>query len=149
MLRKARVEDVPQIRQLINIYAQQEIMLPRAIGEIYENIRDFYVLENDGKIIACGALHVTWEYYGEILSLAVSPDELRKGHGSTIFDACMKEAVELGLKHVVTLTYANEFFAHHGFRIVDKSSLPHKLWSMCIKCTRFPDCDETAMMKDI
>jgi amino-acid N-acetyltransferase len=149
LLRKARVEDVPQIRQLINIYAQKEIMLPRAIGEIYENIRDFYVIEHDGKIIACGALHVTWEYFGEILSLAVIPDELRRGHGSKIFEACMKEASELGLKHVVTLTYATEFFSLHGFKIVDKSSLPHKLWSMCIKCTRFPDCDEIAMMKDI
>lgn len=149
MLRKARVEDVPRIRQLINIYAQQEIMLPRAMGEIYENIRDFHVIEIDGTIIACGALHVTWEQYGEILSLAVLPDETRKGYGSQIFEACMKEAYELGLKHVVTLTYAVEFFEHLGFEKVDKSALPHKLWSMCIKCTRFPDCDEIAMMKEI
>jgi amino-acid N-acetyltransferase len=149
LLRKARVEDVPQIRQLINIYAQKEIMLPRAIGEIYENIRDFYVIEHDGKIIACGALHVTWEYFGEILSLAVSSDETRMGHGSRILEACLKEAPELGIKHLVTLTYAREFFGHHGFKVVDKSTLPHKLWSMCVKCPRFPDCDEIAMIKEL
>lgn len=149
MLRKARVEDVPQIRQIINIYAHQGIMLPRAIGELYEHIRDFHVIEKNGRIIACSALHVTWEDYGEILSLAVLPDKVRKGYGSQVYEACMKEARELGLKHVVTLTYAQGFFEHHGFHVVDKSVLPHKLWSMCIKCTRFPECDEIAMIKEL
>jgi amino-acid N-acetyltransferase len=149
LLRKARVEDVPNIRQLINFYAQQELMLPRAIGELYEHIRDFHVIEKDGKIIACGAMHATWEDYGEILSLAVSYDEVKKGYGSQILDACIKEAFELGLRHVITLTYVPEFFQRHGFDLVDKAKLPHKLWSMCIKCTRFPDCDEIAMIREI
>ncbi len=149
MLRKARVGDVAQIRQLINVYAQQEVMLPRAIGELYENIRDFFVIEKEDRIIACGALHVTWEEYGEILSLAVSTAETRKGHGSRIIEACLKEAPELGIKHLVTLTYAQEFFEHHGFNVVDKSTLPHKLWSMCVNCPRFPDCDEIAMIKEL
>ncbi|MCK4928166.1 MAG: N-acetyltransferase [Methanosarcinales archaeon] len=149
MLRKARVGDVAQIRQLINVYAQQEVMLPRAIGELYENIRDFFVIEKEDRIIACGALHVTWEEYGEILSLAVSTAELRKGHGSRILEECLEEAPELGIKHLVTLTYAREFFEHHGFKVVDKSTLPHKLWSMCVKCPRFPDCDEIAMIKEL
>lgn len=149
MLRKARVRDVAQIRQLINVYAQQELMLPRAIGELYENIRDFFVIEKEDRIIACGALHVTWEEYGEILSLAVHTAETRKGHGSRIIDACLKEAPELGIKHLVTLTYAQEFFENHGFNVVDKSTLPHKLWSMCVNCPRFPDCDEIAMIKEL
>ncbi len=149
MLRKARVGDVAQIRQLINVYAQQEVMLPRAIGELYENIRDFFVIEKEDRIIACGALHVTWEEYGEILSLAVHTAETRKGHGSRIIEACLKEAPELGIKHLVTLTYAQEFFEHHGFNVVDKSTLPHKLWSMCVNCPRFPDCDEIAMIKEL
>jgi amino-acid N-acetyltransferase len=149
LLRKARVGDVAQIRQLINVYAQQEVMLPRAIGELYENIRDFFVIEKEDRIIACGALHVTWEEYGEILSLAVSTTETRKGHGSRIIEACLNEAPELGIKHLVTLTYSQEFFEHHGFKVVDKSTLPHKLWSMCVKCPRFPDCDEIAMIKEL
>lgn len=149
MLRKARVGDVAQIRQLINVYAHQEVMLPRAIGELYENIRDFFVIEKEDRIIACGALHVTWEEYGEILSLAVYTAETRKGHGSRIIEACLKEAPELGIKHLVTLTYAQEFFEHHGFKVVDKSTLPHKLWSMCVNCPRFPDCDEIAMIKEL
>jgi len=149
MLRKARIEDVPQIRQLINIYARQEVMLPRAMGELYELVRDFYIIEEDNKIIACCALHVTWEDYAEILSLAVAPDETKKGYGSRILEACLAEVPQLGIRHVVTLTYVSDFFEHYGFKVVDKSVLPHKLWSMCVKCPRFPDCDEIAMMKDI
>ncbi len=149
MLRKARIEDVPQIRQLINIYARQEVMLPRAMGELYELVRDFHVIEEDNKIIACCALHVTWEDYAEILSLAVAPDKTRKGYGSRILEACLGEVPQLGIRHVVTLTYASEFFEYHGFKVVDKSVLPHKLWSMCVNCPRFPDCDEIAMMKDM
>lgn len=149
MLRKARIEDVPLIRQLINIYARQEVMLPRAMGELYEQIRDFYVIEEDNRINACCALHVTWEDYAEILSLAVAPDKTRKGYGSRILEACLGEGTQLGIRHVVTLTYEKEFFTHHGFKVVDKSVLPHKLWSMCVKCPRFPDCDEIAMLKDI
>ncbi len=149
MLRKARIEDVPQIRQLINIYARQEVMLPRAMGELYELVRDFYVIEEDKKIIACCALHVTWEDYAEILSLAVAPDKTKKGYGSRILEACLGEVTQLGIRHVVTLTYVSEFFKQYGFKVVDKSVLPHKLWSMCVKCPRFPDCDEIAMMKDM
>lgn len=140
---------MPKIRQLINIFAQQQVMLPRSIGELYEQIRDFYVIEEDDRIIACCALHVTWEDYAEVLSLAVAPDKARKGYGSGILEACLGEAAQLGINHVVTLTYAKEFFEYHGFSVVDKSSLPHKLWSMCVKCPRFPDCDEIAMMKDM
>lgn len=147
MLRKARIEDVPKIRQLINIYAQQQVMLPRAMGELYEQVRDFYVIEEDSRVIACCALHVTWEDYAEILSLAVAPDRTRKGYGSRILEACLGEVTQLGIRHVVTLTYASEFFKKYGFEVVDKSVLPHKLWSMCVKCPRFPDCDEIAMMK--
>jgi amino-acid N-acetyltransferase len=149
LLRKARVEDVPLIRQLINIYARQEVMLPRAMGELYELVRDFYVIEEDDRIIACCALHVTWEDYAEILSLAVAPDKTRKGYGSRILEACLGEVSQLGIRHVVTLTYVSDFFKHYGFKVVDKAVLPHKLWSMCVKCPRFPDCNETAMMKDM
>jgi amino-acid N-acetyltransferase len=149
LIRKANVNDILQIKQLIQIYAKQEIMLPQSVGELYEHIRDFHVIENKGTIIACCAMHVTWDDYAEILSLAVSPDNKRKGYGSTILKASIKEAPELGIEHVVALTYAREFFEHHGFKIVDKSVLPHKLWSMCIKCSRFPDCDEIAMMRKV
>ncbi len=149
MIRKARVQDALQIKRLVNHYAERGEMLPRSLTEIYENIRDFYVFEKNGVLVGCGALHVTWEDYGEILSLAVEPSHTRQGIGTRILQACLGEASSLGLRNVITLTYAVDFFKKHGFVEVEKQTLPQKLWGMCVKCPKFPECDETPLLKKI
>lgn len=149
MLRKANIKDVEKIWKLVNSYADKRIMLPRSLSELYENLRDFYVVIEENKLVGCGALHITWEDYGEILSLAVEPSITRHGIGSQILTACEEEARNLGLNKLITLTYTPEFFESHGFVRVKKSTLPHKIWSMCIKCPKFPECDETPLVKKI
>ncbi len=149
MIRKATVNDVKNIKQLINVYSEKHLMLPRSMSELYENIRDFFVCEEEGQIIGCGALHVFWEDMGEIISLAVREDRQRQYIGSKLLSACIEEGYKLGIHKVITLTYAPGFFEKHGFVYVAKSMLPHKIWGMCIKCPNFPDCDEIPMMKEI
>ena len=149
MLRKANIKDVEKIWKLVNSYADKRIMLPRSLSELYENLRDFYVVIVDDKLVGCGALHISWEDYGEILSLAVDPEMFRQGIGSQILEACEGEAKMLGLNKLITLTYVPEFFEAHGFIKVKKSTLPHKIWSMCIKCPKFPECDEIPLVKKI
>jgi amino-acid N-acetyltransferase len=107
------------------------------------------VVIEDDKMVGCGALHITWEDYGEILSLAVEPALARQGIGSRILKACEEEARTIGLNKLITLTYVPEFFEKHGFARVKKSTLPHKIWSMCIKCPKFPECDEIPLVKKI
>jgi amino-acid N-acetyltransferase len=149
LLRKANIKDVEKIWKLVNSYADKRIMLPRSLSELYENLRDFYVVIVDDKLVGCGALHISWEDYGEILSLAVDPEMFRQGIGSQILEACEGEAKMLGLNKLITLTYVPEFFEAHGFIKVKKSTLPHKIWSMCIKCPKFPECDEIPLVKKI
>ncbi len=149
MLRKATIKDVEKIWKLINLYADKHKMLPRSLSELYETLRDFYVYIENGHLIGCGALHITWEDYGEILSLAVEPEKARQGIGSEILKACEEEARALGLAKLFTLTYAPGFFEKHGFSRVDKNTLPHKIWRMCIKCPKFPDCDEIPLVKEL
>lgn len=149
MLRKANIKDVEKIWKLVNSYADKRIMLPRSLSELYENLRDFYVFIDKNNLVGCGALHITWEDYGEILSLAVEPAMTRKGIGSKLLIACEEEAKKLGLNKLITLTYVPEFFESHGFVRVKKSTLPHKIWSMCIKCPKFPECDEIPLVKKI
>lgn len=120
MLRKATIKDVEKIWKLVNSYADKRIMLPRSLSELYENLRDFYVVIGDNKLLGCGALHITWEDYGEILSLAVEPEMVRQGIGSNILKACEEEARMLGLNKLITLTYIPEFFEAHGFVRVKK-----------------------------
>ena len=145
MIRKARVPDVPDIQRLVNSFAERDAMLPRSLSALYESIRDFYVVENGGAVVGCCALHVTWEDLAEVKSLAVDESAQRKGYGRALVEACLAEAREMGVPRVFALTYIPEFFERAGFARVDKATLPHKIWSECINCPKFPDCGEEAV----
>lgn len=149
MIRKARVSDVVVMKQIISSYSKDELMLARSLSEMYENIRDYYVCEINEKVVGCCALHVVWEDLAEILALAVKPECSRKGMGTKLVSACLEDAEDLGMKEIFALTYVPEFFATLGFKIVDKNSLPRKIWSGCLRCPKFPDCNEIAVVKSI
>ena len=143
------VKDIPAIKSIIDTYAKQEMMLQRSLSELYEFTRSFYVYEDNNEIIGCCALQVSWEDMAEVMSFAVKAEYRDKGIGTKLVNACLEEAKGLGVNNVFTLTYAVPFFEKQGFETIDKQMLPHKVWSGCIKCPKFPNCDEIAMMKVI
>ena len=148
--RKAGVKEVGDIHKLLSRYADQSLLLPRSLSEIYNHLRDYSVIDDiNGNIIAVCALGVCWEDLGEIRSLAVVEGHQGKGLGTALVDNCMKEAASLGLKQIFVLTYVPDFFTKAGFRVIEKSTLPHKVWADCLKCPKFPDCDEIAMIKEV
>jgi amino-acid N-acetyltransferase len=149
MIRKAQISDVKEIQKLLITFASRGDMLSRSLSEIYESLRDFYVFEEGGVILGAAALHIVWDDLAEVRSVAVSEDAGRKGIGSLLVQACIAEARMIGLKRIFCLTYKPDFFGKHGFNLVDKSELPHKVWGDCIKCVKFPDCDENAMILDL
>ncbi len=149
MQRKAQIGDIKNIQKLLTAYAAKGDMLSRSLSELYESLRDYYVDVDGERLLGTAALHILWEDLAEVRSVAVAEDAGRAGIGSRLVQACIAEARELGLKRVFCLTYKPEFFSKHGFRLVDKSELPHKVWSDCIKCVKFPDCDENAMTLDL
>jgi amino-acid N-acetyltransferase len=149
MLRKAQISDVKDIQRLLVVYASRGDMLSRSLSELYESLRDFYVYEEEGKVLGATALHIVWEDLAEVRSVAVAEEVTRKGIGTKLVQACIDEGRELGLKRLFCLTYRPDFFSSLGFRLVDKSELPHKVWGDCIKCVKFPDCDENAMILDL
>lgn len=145
MIRKARIPDAKIIHKLLLQYAQQGLMLSRSLADIYEMLRDFFILEQDGEVAGVVALNICWEDLAEVRSLAVDPRHVRKGAGRQLVQACLDEAAELGLKRVFALTYQPGFFEKMGFDYIEKAELPQKIWSDCLKCPKFPDCDEIAM----
>jgi len=149
MIRKAQIPDVKEIQKLLMTFASRGDMLSRSLSEIYESLRDFYVFEEDGHILGAAALHIVWDDLAEVRSVAVLEDAGRKGIGGQLVQACVAEARILGLKKIFCLTYKPDFFGKQGFRLVDKSELPHKVWGDCIKCPKFPDCDENAMSMEL
>ncbi len=149
MIRKATIRDVKAIHRLLKKHADSGELLPRALSDLYDCLRDFSVFEekSGGPIIGVCALHVCWEDLAEIRSLAVGEQYQGAGIGSVLVTATMAEAQDLGIRRVFTLTYRPDFFKKHGFKIVDKATLPQKIWAECVKCVKFPDCDEIAMLK--
>jgi amino-acid N-acetyltransferase len=145
MVRKALIPDAKAIHKLLLLYAKDGLMLSRSLSEIYESIRDFYVFEEDGAVVGTVCLHICWEDLAEVRSLAVADHMGGRGIGRRLVDSCLDEARQLGLKKVFALTYKPEFFGKLGFGIIEKSELPHKIWGDCIKCPKFPECDEIAM----
>lgn len=145
-IEKACIKDASQMHRLINYFADRDEMLARPLSEIYENIRDYFVVREGDKVIACVALHVMWEDLAEIKSLAVAEGSQKRGVGSQLVMACLKEAKGLGLSTIFCLTYKPAFFERAGFSQIDKMELPHKVWTECFRCPKFPNCDEVALI---
>jgi amino-acid N-acetyltransferase len=146
MIRKAMVSDVKSIQTLVNSYAEQGQMLPRSLNELYEHLRDFSVYDDGGNIAGVCALHISWEGLAEVRSLAVRKDLTGRGIGAQLVGACLREAAVLGAERVFVLTYQEGFFRKLGFAPVEKKELPHKIWTDCLNCVKFPNCDESSLI---
>jgi len=151
MIRKAVLDDVNAIHALLQFYNKKGELLARPLHMLYEHLRDFWVYEDpdSNEIMGCCALQFCWEDLAEIRSLAVLPDATGKGVGSALAERVIQEAVYFKIKDLFTLTYRPGFFTRFGFSEIDKNQLPIKIWSDCIGCVSFPNCDEIAMLKKL
>ena len=146
---RATIGDVDAIHELVNFWAARGDMLPRTKGETYENLRDFFVVRDNGGVVACGALHIVWADIAEVKSLAVREHRQGGGHGARIVRACVEEGRQLGLERLFALTYRPGFFERLGFVQADVMELPRKVWNECYRCPKFPGCNEIAMTLDL
>ena len=152
MLRKARIGDVKTIHRLINMSARKGEMLSRSLMDIYHSLRDFFVYydEDESLVIGVCAMNIIWENLAEIRSVYVDQNYRKRGIGRQLVEACISEAITLELYRIFSLTDKKEFFAKLGFKEVDRSTLPQKIWSDCFRCPKYPDyCDEVAMVIEL
>ncbi|OPY87150.1 MAG: Amino-acid acetyltransferase [Smithella sp. PtaU1.Bin162] len=152
MLRKARIGDVKTIHRLINLSAGKGEMLSRSLMDIYNSLRDFFVYydTDDTSIIGICAMNIIWENLAEVRSLYVDENYRKRGIGRQLVEACISEAITLELFKIFTLTYKKDFFSRVGFKEVDRTTLPEKIWSDCFRCSKYPDyCDEVAMIVEL
>jgi len=145
--RNARLPDAFAIEQLIQVHVADGTLLPRSLAEICENIRDFIVVENEGEIVGCGALHLYGMHLAEIRSITVTRKEKGKGAGRVLVDALLREARKQSVTCVCLFTRIPDFFGRMGFQTVEKEKLPDKVLKDCIRCPRQNACDEIAMFR--
>lgn len=118
LIRRARTSDVPAIKALVDVYAGK-ILLEKNLVTLYEAVQEFWVAEQDGQVVGCGALHVLWSDLGEVRTIAVDPTLTRQGVGHAIVAQLLQVARELQLKRLFVLTFQTEFFGRHGFTEID------------------------------
>jgi amino-acid N-acetyltransferase len=149
MIRAATVHDVPRIAEIINSHAELGKMLFKSYAQLYEDLRDFGVYERDGKLAGCVALTIIWADLAEVRSLAVDDNFRGQGIGRELVSWTIDEARRLQIRRLFALTYEQGFFGKLGFEIVDKDSLPLKVWSDCVRCPKRDDCDEIAVVRTL
>ncbi|MDR2443080.1 MAG: N-acetyltransferase [Deltaproteobacteria bacterium] len=151
-VRKADVNDVPAIYDLLKRLSAQELLLPRSYVNLYEMLQTLHVAQDSqlqGRLAGVGALQVAWEDLAEVRSLAV-PEELRgRGIGKLLTEAIEREALTIKVKKMFVLTYVPDFFIKLGYHIVSLDSLPQKIWAVCFNCVHYPNCKEIALVKDL
>ncbi|MCF6289969.1 MAG: N-acetyltransferase [Desulfobacterales bacterium] len=154
LIRDARMGDVKNIYNLLQHFAAQDLLLGRSLSVLYDQLRDFKVAvvnEDKGsgeeRLAGICALHISWEDLAEIRSLAIGEEFQGAGIGRQLVEVCWQEALDFGINRVFTLTYQPDFFRKLGFKDIDKGELPHKVWSDCVQCSKFPDCNEEALIR--
>ena len=147
MIRNATIADVPLMQAVINSHAELGKMLFKSYAQLYENLRDFAVFEEDGKIRGCAALAIIWADLAEVRSLAVDDHCRGRGIGTELVKWCLDEGRRLKIRKIMSLTYEKRFFEKLGFDVVEKETLPLKVWSDCVKCPKNDSCDEIAMVR--
>ena len=146
--RNARLPDANAINGLIRSLSYDGTLLPRSPAEIYENIRDFIVVETaEGEFLGCGALHLYGPHLAEIRSIAVDEKSKKHGAGSLLVEALLEEAEHHSVPCVCLFTRIPVFFQQFGFQLVDRTGLPDKIYKDCAKCPRLNACDEVAMAR--
>jgi len=148
-IRAARAEDVDAIHALLAPFAEQDIILARNKDNIFQHLQEFVVAEYDGLLAGVAAVHIYGKSLAEIRSLVIDPGYQKHGIGSALVKACEKWVAELGVSQIFALTYVTAFFEKQGYGVVSKESLPHKIWTVCVHCARFADCDEVAVQKHL
>ena len=149
MIRNARLQDVPSIHEIVNSHAQLGKMLFKSYAQLYEDLRDFAVYELDGEVVGCCALGIIWADLAEVRSLAVDSDFIGRGIGRQLVEWCIDEARRLQIRRLMSLTYERVFFEKLGFIVVDKDTLPLKVWTDCVRCPKRDNCDEIAMVREL
>ncbi len=168
LIRSATVADIPGLARIVNDCAEFGLMLHRSHSFLYEKVRDFTVaidtsvqpaigdgdgdgpaMPADGQVVGVCGLSIIWANLAEVYSLAVAPSHRRRGLGQRLVLACVEDARRVGIRRLMTLTYEQAFFEKLGFSIVDRQTLPLKVWNECLRCSKRQACDEIAMTRTL
>ena len=129
VVRRARTPDVRAIRSLVEPMTSSRRIVTKDAVTYYEAVHEFRVIEVDGVVVGCGALHVMWEDLAEVRTVAVRPEFKGRGLGSAVLRELLQDARDLGVQRVFCLTFETAFFGRHGFRPIDGQAVEPQVYA--------------------
>jgi amino-acid N-acetyltransferase len=145
--RKAQIDDVNTLYDIIQGYAEKGIMLPRSKEILRHQLDTFVVAEADGQMVGCGSLTLLGPELVEIRSLGITDGYKGLGIGKMLVTFLTDEARTQHIPKIMALTYEVAFFEKNGFAVVPKEIFPEKVWKDCVHCKKQHCCDEIAVLK--
>ena len=149
IVRSAHPEDIQTMVRIIAHHAAQGLMLPRSASALAASLDTYVIADVDGKIVGCGGLHSYTTDMAELCALATAPENAPDGTGRALVDALVERAYADNITKVFALTLAPGFFSKMGFKIVEHRELPLKVWTDCVACPKYGNCDEIAMVLEL
>jgi len=148
-LRKASLEDVDAIYNLLQYFAERKLLLPKTKDQLFHQIRSFRVIYSANQLVGSAQLDIFTSELAEVKSLAVHEDFHCHGLGRLLVEDCEKEAMTMKVKNIFALTYQVKFFEKLNYRLVDIQSLPEKVFKECVVCPFYGACNENALLKNL
>ena len=149
IVRAAHREDIQTMVRIIAHHAARGLMLPRSASALAASLDTYVVAESDGEIVGCGGLHPYTSDLAELCALATAPENSPEGTGRALVDALVERARTDNIAKVFALTLVPGFFSKMGFRTVEHRELPLKVWTDCVACPKYGNCDEIAMVLEL
>jgi amino-acid N-acetyltransferase len=149
ILRAAHPGDIPAMVRIIAHHASQGLMLPRSASALAASLDSYLVADCEGEVVGCGSLHQYTTDTAEVCALATAAGYSPNGTGRALVDALLERARRDRITRVFALTLAPGFFSKMGFRTVEHRALPLKVWTDCVACPKYGNCDEIAMVLDL
>ncbi|MCU1690376.1 MAG: Amino-acid N-acetyltransferase [Jatrophihabitantaceae bacterium] len=131
--RRARTADVAGIKALVDLYTGRRLLLAKDMVTLYETVQEFWVIESEGIVVGCGALHVLWEDLAEIRTVAVHPDARGRRLGDVLMTSLIGGARELGLSRLFALTFETGFFGRHGFVEIEGTPVAPDVYAQLLR----------------
>ena len=132
-IRPARTKDVKAIRQLVDSYATPGHMLSKETVTLYESVQEFTVAVEGNEVIGCGALRILGEDLAEVRTVAVSEKVRGKGVGHQILESIIDRAKNIGVERIFCLTFETEFFARHGFEVIEGTPVEPEIYKELLR----------------
>lgn len=125
-IRRATINDIGGILELISPLEQQGILVRRSREQLEMEIDKFTIIQRDNTTIACAALYpFPEEKIGEMACVAVHPDYRSSSRGEVLLERIAAQAKQMGLSKLFVLTTRSiHWFQERGFTPVDVDLLP-------------------------